>query len=171
MSAYDGEPMRRAVIAIAGLIAAAGLGALAASGIAGGEAGPPEPIEIEADRELGPLAVERVNGPGPEARANVRGRGGKSQQLAFFQTTEPLEIAPQSEEGATLACPKGYKALGGYYVTGRQGTFLGLTAPQTAIPPQPDGAKRSKRNWVLAVYNSTGEPDQVDFGVGCLEKK
>lgn len=167
--------MRRSLIAITGLIAAAGLGALAASGIAGGEPGPPPPVAIDADRELGPLAVEPVDRPG-EGAAALRGRGDNqtSEQLAFFQTTEPLEIAPRTEEGATLACPKGYKALGGYYVTGREGTFLDLTAPEVAVPPaaeDPPGAKPSKRNWVLAVYNSTPETDQVDFGVGCLKKR
>ena len=165
--------MRRAVIAITGLVAAAGLGALAASGIAGGEPGPPEPIEIDSERELGALAVERVKEPGTAA-TGLRGRGGSSEQLAFFQTTEPLEIASQTEEGATLACPKGYKALGGYYVTGRAGTYLGLTAPEAAVPPSgsdPPDAPPSKRNWVIAVFNTTAETDQVDFGVGCLKKK
>ena len=166
--------MRRALILIAALLAAAGLGALAASGFAGGEAGTEE-IEIDPDRELGAVAVQRVADPGAAVIGLERGKGsGGSEQLAFFQTPEPLEIAAHSEEGATLSCPKGYRALGGYYVTGREGTFLGLTAPEVAIPPGSGGspdAPPSKRNWVIAVYNATDAPDQVDFGVACLRKR
>jgi hypothetical protein len=165
--------MRRALILISALLAAAGLGALAASGFAGGEPGTEE-IEIDAERELGALAVQRVAAPAAAATGLARGKGNDgSEQLTFFQTPEPLEIAAHSEEGATLSCPKGYKAMGGYYVTGREGTFLGLTAPEVAMPPEsgsPD-ARPSKRNWVIAVYNATDAPDQVDFGVACLRKR
>jgi hypothetical protein len=163
--------MRRALIVIAALLAAAGLGALAASGLAGGEPGPPAGITFDPDRELGPLAVERVRDPGPSTRSAAGARGTGNGQLVFFQTPEPFEIAPQTEEGATLQCPKGYKAIGGYYLTGREGTFLDLNAPEIADPPSdPQTEKPSLRNWVIAVFNSQGEADQVRFGVVCLRK-
>ena len=42
------------------------------------------------------------------------------------------------------------------------------------MPPESGGgpdAPPSKRNWVIAVYNATDAPDQVDFGVACLRKR
>jgi hypothetical protein len=163
--------MRRALIVISALLAAAALGALAASGFAGGEAGTEE-IQIEADRELGELAVQRVEDPGAPAANLARGKGnGGSEQLAFFQTPEPLEIVPGDEEGATLTCPRGYKALGGYYVTGKPGTFLSLTVPEIGMPPGSVEGPPSKRSWVISVVNTTAEADQVDFGVACLRKR
>lgn len=163
--------MSRPLIALAGLVAAAGLGALAA-GIAGGDP-PAAPLVIDADRELGPVAVERAGDPGAATRTARARRRGTNTEVTFFQTTEPLEVAPETEEGATLSCPKGYKAIGGYFVSGRERTFLGLNAPQIAAAPDgdPAGAPPSKRNWAIAVYNTNLEPDQVDFGVVCLRKR
>jgi hypothetical protein len=163
--------MRRGLAAVAALTVAAGLGALLA-GLAGGDPAAPDGPVIAAERQLGTLAVEPVDRPA-DRRAL---RAGDGQKLEFFQTPEPLEIAPRTEEGATLPCPKGYRALTGYYVTGRPGSFLDLTAPEVAVP-QPAGEpatgeeqKASKRNWVLAVFNATDEADQVVFGVGCLNR-
>lgn len=162
--------MRRFGLAAAALLVAGALGALAAS-LAGGDPGGPAAPAIDGDRRLGPLAVEPV----AEPASRLPLRAGSGQKLDFFQTPDPLEIAPQTEEGATLPCPKGYRAVTGYYVTGRQGTFLDLTAPEVAVPPSSEPGeeapeKASKRNWVLAVFNATTDADQVVFGVGCLNK-
>ena len=151
------------------LLAAAGIGALAAS-FAGGDPRAAGGLAVDDDRRLGRLAVEPVERPA--AQQPLRAKTG--QKLDWFQTPEPFEIAPQTEEGATLPCPKGYRAVTGYYVTGEPGTFVDLTAPEVAVPPstEPDqeGEKASKRNWVIAVFNSTATTDQVLFGVGCLNK-
>ena len=161
--------MRRVLIAITGLIAAAALGALAAS-LAGGD--PPTELVIDPDRDAGLVDVERAAGP-PDAGslAAPRGKGEvRAGQLGYFQTPQPFEVLPQSEEAATLPCPKGYKAVGGYFVTGEAGTFLDLNAPQVAYEPEGTEPTPSKRNWVIGVYNSTAEPRQVRFGVVCFQK-
>ena len=161
--------MRRFGLAAAALLAAAAFGALAAS-IAGGDPDAPAGPVVDEDRRLGELTVEPVEKPATRRPL----RAGSGQKLDWFQTPEPFEIAPQTEEGATLPCPKGYRAVTGYYVTGQPGTFLDLTAPEVAVPPSTepdqDGEKASKRNWVIAVFNTTAATDQVLFGVGCLNK-
>ncbi len=164
--------MRRTVIAISALLAAAALGALAAGSIAGGERGRSDGPVIAADRELGPLQVVPANPPRSESRSTFARKGKSEQKLEFFQTPEPLEIASQTEEAATLPCPKGYRAINGYFVTGRQGTFLDLNAPELAVPPgeSEPATKPSKRNWVVGVFNATEQSDQVVFGVACLNK-
>ena len=160
--------MRRPLIAIAGLLAAAAIGALAASSLAGGEK--TAKLVIDPDRETDLVAVEPSTGPGgATARAKAKG----SEQLDYFQSTQPFEVAPQAEEAATLPCPQGYKAAGGFFVTGRAGTFLDLSSPQVAYEPEVSdpSVKPSKRNWVVGVFNSTAEPSQVRFGVVCLQKR
>lgn len=161
--------MRRTLIAIAGLIAAAGLGALAASSLAGGE--PTAKLVIDPDRETELVAVEPSAGPsGPAARA---GKAKGSEQLDYFRSTQPFEVAPQTEEAATLPCPKGYKAAGGFFVTGRAGTFLDLSSPQVVYAADfpNESVTPSKRNWVVGVFNSTPETAVVRFGVVCLLKR
>ena len=159
--------MRRVLIAITGLIAAAALGALAAS-LAGGDQ--PTELVIDPDREAGLVEVEPTatpSGAGSFTRGKREVRAG---QLGYFQTPQPFEVLPQSEEAATLPCPGGYKAVGGFFVTGEAGTFLDLNAPQVAYEPEGTEPKPSKRNWVIGVYNSTAEPRQVRFGVVCFQK-
>ncbi len=165
--------MRRSLIALSALLAAAALGAIAANGIAGGDS--PTRLVIDPDRDRGLVAVEPASGAAGSA-ATDRARSGKpGAQIDYFQTTQPFEVAPATEEAATLPCPKGYKAVGGYFVTGRAGTFLDLNAPEVADPPDGSGSssttKPSQRNWVIGVFNSTPEPDQVRFGVVCIRKR
>ena len=162
--------MRRTAIGIAGLVAALALGALAGVTLAGGDE-PPTPLVLSPDRVLAPIEVEPAPGSGRRAPFAPR-RGKKGQVLSYFQIVEPLTIEPGTEEGATLQCPKGYHAVGGFYVTGRQGTFLDQSAPEISVPPpesDPD-PKPSKRNWVIDAFNSTDQADQVVFGVVCLNK-
>ena len=166
---YDSAWMRRPLIAIAGLIAAAALGALAASSLAGGE--PAAKLVVDADREAGLVAVEPSAGPaGPTSRA---ARADREEQLDYFQSTQVYEVAPQTEEAATLPCPKAYKAAGGFFITARGGTFLDLSSPQVAYANHVSdpSLKPSNRNWVVGVYNSTAETQQVRFGVVCLQKR
>jgi len=153
-------------LAIAGALAAgAALGAVGLAALAGGDEGAP-PLRIDPDRDLERLIVAPATDPPREAL-----RGNRGQQLDFFQTEEPFVIAAGTEEGATLPCPKGYKAINGYYVSGQPGTLLGLSAPQLAVEDTSGaGAKPSKRNWVIAVFNTTAADDQVIFGVACLNK-
>jgi hypothetical protein len=162
--------MRRTTIGIAGLVAALALGVLAGVTVAGGDE-PPEPLAFAPDRELAPLQVERVEHPaGAATPAPLRAKGG--QTLSYFQITDPLTVEAATEEGATLQCPKGNHAINGFFVSGRPQTFLDLSAPEVSVPP-PDtdpNPKPSRRNWVIAAFNSTGEPDQVVFGVVCLNK-
>jgi hypothetical protein len=161
--------MRRPLIAIAGLIAAAGLGALAANSLAGGE--PAARLVVDADREAGLVAVESSAGPGGATRR--AGGNARAEQLDYFQSTQVYEVAPLSEEAATLPCPKGYKAVGGFFITARGGTFLDLSSPQVAYANHVSDSslKPSNRNWVVGVFNSTAEPQQVRFGVVCLQKR
>jgi len=161
--------MRRPLIAIAGLIAAAGLGALAASSLAGGE--PTARLVVDADRAAGVVAVEPS--AGPEGRAAHRGRAPRAEQLDYFQSTQVYEVAAQDEEAATLPCPKAYKAVGGFFITARGGMFMDLSSPQVAYANHVSDSSLnpSNRNWVVGVFNSAAEAQQVRFGVVCLEKR
>ena len=127
---------------------------------------------IDPDREAALVDVELAEAPpGAGSLAATRGkRGVRAGKVAYFQTPQPFEVLPQSEEAATLPCPKGYKAVAGFFVTGEAGTFLDLDAPQVAYQPEGTEPKPSKRNWVIGVYNSTVEPRQVRFGVVCFQK-
>jgi hypothetical protein len=153
--------MRRPLIAIAGLIAAAALGALAAASLADRE--PMQELAVDPDRVPGVLAVEPSPGPGERVARAGQGRAG---QVSYFES-KPLEVAPQTEEAATLQCPGGHKATSGFFVTGQAGTFLDLSSPQRAYTSE----DASNRGWVLGVFNSSPEPSQVKFGVVCLKKK
>ena len=165
--------VRRSLISATALAAAAAAGAIGAVSLAGGDDGAePGPV-VAADRELGSLPVEPVSGPPRGAVSREALRASTGQKLEYFQTPEPLEIAAGTEEGATLACPKGYfRAVNGYYITGQPATFLDLTAPEVAVRQFEPGTdpKPSKRNWVIAVYNAKEVADQVVFGVACLSK-
>ncbi|MGI8461884.1 MAG: hypothetical protein ACR2OC_09670 [Solirubrobacterales bacterium] len=157
--------MKRSLVAVAALFAAAALGALGAAALAGGDE--PRDIVIDATRDLGELALEPAEAPAGALRAS------KEQKLEFFQTPEPLEIQPLTEEAATLPCPKDYKAINGYFVSRNIGIFLDLNAPEIAAPVPGEGATStpSKRNWVIGVFNSSEtEPDLIIFGVACLNK-
>ena len=149
-------------------MAAAALGALTASGIAGD--GAPSRLVIDPDRDLSPVLV-KPGGAGARDRARA---AGDDQQVAFLETPDPLEVPPLTEEAATLPCPKGFRAIDGYFATSRAGTFLDLSYPQISSPPgsvPEPGSKPSKRNWVLGVYNSSPDiPEQVILGVVCMNK-
>jgi hypothetical protein len=163
--------MRRALIAITGLVAAAGLGALAA-GLASGDPAA-KPLEIDPDRQFERLAVEPM-APGAATARSARVPRAKraGAQMEYFQTVDPIEVASGTEEAATLTCPKGYKAAGGFFVTGRAGgAFLDLNAPKIAeAEASGDAAQASNRSWVIGVFNTSSEPDQVTLGVVCIRK-
>jgi hypothetical protein len=145
--------MRTSLAGVAAIVAAGGLVALAARGIAddGATTGTPS-----AGPGLERMAVERV----PARRAR-RGSGSRRQALTYFEVPTPLEVPPQTEIAVELSrCPRGSKAVTGYFEPERPGTFLDQSRPVLS----------TSRMWAIGAFNSTSAPDRVTFGLVCRSR-
>lgn len=127
----------------ASLIAAAAVGALAASSLAGPDEGAGAPVLRASD--LRQVTAEPVTGGASSAAVPMRGGGRPAQALSHVQT-QPITIESKTEEGVEVSrCPKGSKAVTGYFETGSPGTFLDLSRPIPDAPPQV-GDRRLQRH-------------------------
>jgi hypothetical protein len=145
--------MRTVLAGGAAIVAAGGLVALATTSIAdeGGAARAPA-----ADPEVERVAVERVS-----PRLAQRGSARKAQALTYFEVPTPLEVPPKTEVTVELSkCPKGSKAVTGYFHPENPGTFLDRSRPVLS----------TARMWAIGAFNTTDVPDRVTFGLVCLSK-
>ena len=146
--------MRSSVIAAAGLVALGAVAALAATSLAGGD----DADIVSADRGLHPVAATEVSRDEAAGPAPMRQPRRASQKLSYVQT-KPIQIPPHTEEAAEInKCPKGSKAVGGYFATTTDGKFLDLNQP---VPDAP-------RKWRIGVFNSTDVADHAVFGIVCI---
>ena len=145
--------MRRTIAGTVAIVAAGGLVALAATGLAGEREDPAGgSAAIESER----AAVERV-----PPRLAPRGSGTRKQALTYFEVPTPLEVPPKTEVAVELSkCPKGSKAVTGYFKPEQPGTFLDQSRPVLS----------TSRMWAIGAYNSTDAADRVTFGLVCLSK-
>ncbi len=145
--------MRISLAGAAAVVAAGALVALAATSIADEGGASPAPA---ADLELERVRVEPVS-----PRLARRGAKSGGQALTYFEVPTPLEVPPKTEVAVELSrCPKGSKAVSGYFHPERQGTFLDRSRPVLS----------TSRMWAIGAYNSTDAPDQVTFGLVCLSR-
>jgi hypothetical protein len=148
--------MRPKIASAAGLAAAAAIGALAATSLAGEDGGQATILRDENIREV---AAEPLT-PAGTTRVPLRAGGRPAQALSYIQT-DPIVIPPKTEEAVEVnKCPKGSKAVTGYFETGNPGTFLDLSRP---IPDSP-------RRWRIGAYNDTPNADEAIFGIVCLSQ-
>jgi hypothetical protein len=145
---------------LAGAIAVAALGALAAV-TASGIAGEDPASRPSRDRDVERVRVERVSVPaGDRAAGTDRGRPG-DQKLTYFEVPDPLDVPAHTEVAVQLSkCPKGSEAVTGYFQPERPGTFLDRSRPILS----------TARMWAIGAFNSTDTPDQVTFGLVCLSR-
>ena len=147
--------MRGSSIAAAGLVALGAVAALAATSLAGGD----DADVVSPDRVLQQVAVEPVSRAETGGRLAQRGPRRGMQEVSYFETPDPIQIPPKTEEAVEVnKCPKGSEAVGGYFATANPGTFLDLNQP----------SRDSARKWRIGAYNSTMETEQAIFGVVCI---
>jgi hypothetical protein len=143
----------RSGLAGAGLALAVGaLVALAATGsVDDGAADPGPGGKVDRTR----VTVEPID------REPQRGGKRRRQALTYFEVPTPIEVPPKTDVEVVLSrCPRGSKAVTGYFDPEKPGTFLHRSRP----------APGSARMWTIAAYNSTDTTGRVTFGLVCLSK-
>jgi hypothetical protein len=141
--------LNRTLIACA-IVAAAGLGAFAATGLGDNDESP-LPLTATA---LGTHAVGAPPAGAPQAAKRA------SLFKILYRTTDPVQ-APIGYSSYTLQkCPKGAGVINGFHLrTGA--TKTGVRAAGTF----PEGV----RKWTYVIENVTGAPVEVRFGLICLK--
>jgi hypothetical protein len=131
------------------------VGALVALGAAGSaDDGATDPVP---GGEVDPTRVTVESADREPQRGGKRGR----QALTYFEVPTPIEVPPKTDVEVVLSrCPRGSKAVTGYFDPEKPGTFLHRSRP----------APGSARMWTIAAYNSTDTTGRVTFGLVCLSK-
>ena len=122
----------------------------AAVAIAGGGNGTPRPPGAMPDR-----ATHTVASPLGKKASSRRPAPFRS---VLFKETTTLGIPAGGVRGATLTCPRRSVATSGYWRTDG-----GIASDFNAIKPN------SGRKWQVHLFDTTGSPGAVRFGVVCLK--
>jgi hypothetical protein len=145
--------MRTRILGTIAVVAVGALVVLSATSPADEGGAPQTPA---ADLEPERVAVERV-----PTRAAQRGSREGRQALTYFEVPTPLEVPPQTEVAVELSkCPRGSKAVTGYFKPERPGTFLDQSRPVLS----------TSRMWAIGAFNTTDTADRVTFGLVCLSR-
>jgi hypothetical protein len=143
--------MLNRTLIVCAIVAAAGLGAFAATGFGERDASPAELTATALDTHA--VGAPPAGAPGVERRR-------ASLFKILYRTTDPVS-APAGYSSYTLEkCPKGAGVINGFHVrTGS--TKTGVRAAGTF----PDGV----RKWTYVIENVNGVPVDVRFGLICLK--
>ena len=143
--------MLNRTLIVCAIVAAAGLGAFAATGLGDRDE---RPVELAA------TALDTHAVGAPPAGAPEMGKRRASLFKILYRTTDPVS-APAGYSSYTLErCPKGAGVINGFHVrTGADKT--GIRAAGTF----PDGV----RKWTYVIENVSGLARDVRFGLICLK--
>ena len=143
--------MLNRTLIVCAIVAAAGLGAFAATGLG-------ERDDLPTELTATALGTHAVGAPPAGAPGVAKRRASLFKIL--YRTTDPVEV-PTGYSSYTLEkCPKGAGVINGFHV--RTGTDkTGISAAGTV----PEGV----RKWTYVIENASGLPRDVRFGLICLK--
>jgi hypothetical protein len=121
--------------------------AMSALGWGGGNSRVPTKAENFSPRAVHPVAAPSVS----------LKRGGGGAGIKYFQT-DPFTVPGEGRDDSFVRCPRGHKAITGYY-----GTDGGIVADWFTV-----GAE-SSRNWEFGLIDLTGTDGEAFLGIVCKD--
>jgi hypothetical protein len=135
-------PLRHYRTAIVLSLAVGGLAVFAAMSLGGSSS-----HGLIQTRDFGTRAASPASGPNKAGAA----------RLNYFQTTHTFTVNAQDEDAFAIKCPKGQKAINGYFATSASGAVL----DHSAVDPN------NTRKWDFALLN-VNTSGSVDYYAGIV---
>ena len=143
-------------LAIAVVVALAGIGVFAAISVGDEDSTRPDVF----DRSFERVAAHATDAPRASASASVQASAKGKPKVRYFESSPVPIPAPRADY--TTGCPRKHKVLSGYYTTS---VTSGVIVPDISAV-----SEESLRKWTFGFVNATGADGTAIIGVVCGKK-